>query len=151
GLNVAPNRRLFGRVNVHVHEYPDPVVDRRGCLPIHTARDGMALEYVANLPGNIFTDTRYVHSLPPRPKTHPNHDRSGALAKRETVAFHVPRMARNSPNRCRIRGFTAGALVGAPITIYQSSTAGDLVTSGVAMRHDAGFPDEVLRQVGEHL
>src|SRR5262245_39183778 len=45
----------------------------------------------------------------------------------------------------------AGALVGAPITISQSSTAGDLVASEVAIRHDAGFPDEALRHVGEHL
>lgn len=49
-----------------------------------------------------------------------------------------------------VLGF-AGALVGAPITISQTSTAGDLVASEAAMRHDAGFPDEVLRQVGEHL
>jgi uncharacterized membrane protein len=45
----------------------------------------------------------------------------------------------------------AGALVGAPIMISQSSTAGDLVASEAAIRHDAGFPDEALRHVGEHL
>ena len=49
-----------------------------------------------------------------------------------------------------VLGF-AGALVGAPIMISQSSTAGDLVAAEAAMKHDAGFPDETLRQVGEHL
>jgi uncharacterized membrane protein len=54
----------------------------------------------------------------------------------------------------RVTGWLLGfasALVGAPVMISQSSTAGDLVAAEAAMRHDAGFPDEALRQVGEHL
>jgi uncharacterized membrane protein len=45
----------------------------------------------------------------------------------------------------------AGAVVGAPFTIWQSATAGDLVGIEVAIRHDAGFPDQALRHLGEHL
>jgi uncharacterized membrane protein len=45
----------------------------------------------------------------------------------------------------------AGAVVGAPFTIWQSATAGDLAATEVAIRHDAGFPDGALRHLGEHL
>jgi uncharacterized membrane protein len=45
----------------------------------------------------------------------------------------------------------AGAVVGAPFTIWQSTTTGDVVATELAIRHDAGFPDEALRHLGEHL
>jgi uncharacterized membrane protein len=44
-----------------------------------------------------------------------------------------------------------GAVVGSPVTIWQTTSAGDLLASDVALRHDAGLPDEALRHVGEHL
>jgi uncharacterized membrane protein len=45
----------------------------------------------------------------------------------------------------------AGAVVGAPFTIAQSTTAGDLLAGDLATQHDAGFSDDALRQLGEHL
>jgi uncharacterized membrane protein len=45
----------------------------------------------------------------------------------------------------------AGAVVGAPFTIWQSATAGDVVATELAIWHDAGFPDQALRHLGEHL
>jgi uncharacterized membrane protein len=44
-----------------------------------------------------------------------------------------------------------GAVEGAPFTIWQSATAGDLVDAEVAIRHGAGFPDQALRHLGKHL
>jgi uncharacterized membrane protein len=45
----------------------------------------------------------------------------------------------------------AGAIVGAPLTIWQTTATGDLVAAEAALRHDAGFPDDALRELGEHL
>jgi uncharacterized membrane protein len=45
----------------------------------------------------------------------------------------------------------AGALVGAPFTIWQSATVGDMVGVDLALRHDVGFPDGALRHLGEQL
>jgi uncharacterized membrane protein len=45
----------------------------------------------------------------------------------------------------------AGAVVGAPLPIWQTATAGDLAATDMAMRHDAGFSDQELRHLGEHL
>ena len=45
----------------------------------------------------------------------------------------------------------AGAVVGAPFMIWQSVTAGDLVATDVAIGHDAGFPDQALRHLANHL
>src|SRR5262245_17417427 len=44
-----------------------------------------------------------------------------------------------------------GAVVGAPITIWQSTSAGNMLAADMALHHDAGLPDEALRHVGEHL
>jgi uncharacterized membrane protein len=45
----------------------------------------------------------------------------------------------------------AGAVVGAPFTIWQSATAGDLVATDMAIGHDAGFRDDALRHLAKHL
>jgi uncharacterized membrane protein len=45
----------------------------------------------------------------------------------------------------------AGTVVGAPFTIWQSATVGDMVGVDLALRHDAGFPDRTLRHLGEQL
>jgi uncharacterized membrane protein len=45
----------------------------------------------------------------------------------------------------------AGAVVGAPFSIWQSTASGDLLAGDAALQHDAGFPDDVLRALGEHL
>jgi uncharacterized membrane protein len=45
----------------------------------------------------------------------------------------------------------AGTVVGAPFTIWQGATVGDLVGVDLALRHDAGFPDAALRHLGEQL
>ena len=54
----------------------------------------------------------------------------------------------------RVTGWLIGlasVVVGAPFTIWQSATAGDLVATDVALGHDAGFPDQALRHLAEHL
>lgn len=45
----------------------------------------------------------------------------------------------------------AGAIVGAPFSIWQSTASGDLVAGDAALQHDAGFPDDALRALGERL
>ena len=45
----------------------------------------------------------------------------------------------------------AGAIVGAPLTIWQSANTVDMAASDLAIQHDAGLSDEALRHVGEHL
>jgi len=45
----------------------------------------------------------------------------------------------------------AGTVVGVPFTLWQATTVGDLVGIDLALRHDAGFPDAVLRHLGEQL
>jgi uncharacterized membrane protein len=54
----------------------------------------------------------------------------------------------------RVTGWLLGAasaVVGAPLPIWQTATAGDLVATDAAIRHDAGFSDQELRHLGEHL
>jgi uncharacterized membrane protein len=45
----------------------------------------------------------------------------------------------------------AGAVVGAPMSVWQSSNAADLAASDLALQHDTGLSDDALRHVGEHL
>ena len=52
-LAVALDRRLHRRLNVHVHEHPDPLIDRRTTRPIHTARDTQAAQNVNDLCSNV--------------------------------------------------------------------------------------------------
>ncbi len=54
----------------------------------------------------------------------------------------------------RVTGWLLGlasAVVGTPFTIWQSATAGDVVATEMAIWHDAGFPDQALRHLAEHL
>jgi uncharacterized membrane protein len=54
----------------------------------------------------------------------------------------------------RVTGWLLGlasAVVGTPFTIWQSATAGDLVATEMAIRRDAGFPDEALQHLANHL